>query len=51
MKYIIITDNIITNIIVCASDGARIGEPYDPPPVVEGQGLINLMPEVRVEFM
>lgn len=48
MKYIIITDNIITNIIVCASDeaaaqfgavpsydGARIGEPYDPPPEPE----------------
>lgn len=48
MKYIIITDNIITNIIVCASDeiaaqfgavpsydGARIGDPYDPPPEPE----------------
>ena len=45
MKYIIITDNIITNIIVCASDevaaqfgavpsydGARIGDSYQPPP-------------------
>lgn len=44
MKYINITDNIITNIIVCASDevaaqfgavpsydGARIGDPYTPP--------------------
>ena len=44
MKYIIITDNIITNIIVCASDeaaaqfgavpsydGARIGDSYQPP--------------------
>ena len=48
MDYLIITDNIITNIIVCASDkaaaqfgavpsydGARIGEPYDPPPEPE----------------
>ena len=45
MDYLIITDNIITNIIVCASDeiaaqfgavpsydGARIGDPYAPPP-------------------
>ena len=45
MDYLIITDNIITNIIVCASDeaaaqfgavpsydGARIGDPYNPPP-------------------
>lgn len=45
MEYLIITDNIITNIIVCASaeiaaqfgavpsyDGAAIGQPYDPPP-------------------
>lgn len=44
MDYLIITDNIITNIIVCASDeiaaqfgatpsydGARIGDPYAPP--------------------
>lgn len=44
MDYLIITDNIITNIIVCASDevaaqfgavpsydGARIGAPYNPP--------------------
>ena len=48
MDYLIITDNIITNIIVCASDeiaaqfgavpsydGARIGGPYDPPPPPE----------------
>lgn len=48
MKYIIITDNIITNIIVCASDeaaaqfgavpsydGARIGDSYQPPPEPE----------------
>ena len=48
MDYLIITDNIITNIIVCASDeiaaqfgavpsydGARIGDPYDPPPAPE----------------
>ena len=45
MDYLIVSDNIITNIIVCASDeiaaqfgavpsydGARIGDPYDPPP-------------------
>lgn len=44
MDYLIITDNIITNIIVCASDeaaaqlgampsydGARIGDTYTPP--------------------
>lgn len=48
MDYLIITDNIITNIIVCASDeaaaqfgavpsyeGARIGDPYSPPPPPE----------------
>lgn len=45
MDYLIVADNIITNIIVCADDataasfgavpsydGARIGTPYDPPP-------------------
>lgn len=45
MIYMILTDNIITNIIVCDSDeaaaqfgavpsydGARIGDPYNPPP-------------------
>lgn len=45
MDYLIVSDDIITNIIVCASDeiaaqfgavpsydGARIGDPYDPPP-------------------
>ena len=44
MDYLIITDNIITNIIVCTSDetaaqfgampsydGARIGDTYSPP--------------------
>lgn len=44
MDYLIVADNTITNIIVCASaeiaaqfgavpsyDGARIGDPYDPP--------------------
>lgn len=44
MDYLIVADNIITNIIVCADDataasfgavpsydGACIGEPYDPP--------------------
>lgn len=48
MDYLIITDDIITNIIVCASDevaaqfgavpsydGARIGDTYDPPPEPE----------------
>ena len=48
MDYLLITDNIITNIIVCASDeiaaqfgavpsydGARIGDAYDPPPEPE----------------
>lgn len=45
MTYLIVTDNIITNIIVCADDdtaasfgavpsynGARIGDSYAPPP-------------------
>ena len=45
MKFCILSDDIITNIIVCDSDeiaaqfgavpsyeGARIGDPYDPPP-------------------
>lgn len=45
MEYLIVIDNLITNIIVCASDkiaaqfgavpsydGARIGDPYNPPP-------------------
>lgn len=44
MDYLIVADNIITNVIVCADDavaasigavpsydGARIGDPYDPP--------------------
>lgn len=49
MDYCIISDDdLITNIIVCASDeiaaqfgaapsydGARIGDPYDPPPAPE----------------
>lgn len=49
MNYCILSpENIIANIIVCASDevaaqfgavpsydGARIGEPYDPPPAPE----------------
>ena len=45
MDYLIVSDNRIINIIVCADDataasfgavpsydGARIGDPYDPPP-------------------
>ena len=45
MDYLIVADNIITNIIVCADDataasfgavpsydGASIGDPYNPPP-------------------
>lgn len=51
MKYIIITDNIITNIIVCASDEAHIGDSYNPPPVAEGHGLTNLLPEAQEEFI
>ena len=48
MDYLLITDNIITNIIVCADDataasfgavpsydGARIGDTYNPPPAPE----------------
>lgn len=47
-EYLILRQNTITNIIVCASDetaaqfgavpsydGARIGDPYDPPPAPE----------------
>lgn len=54
MDYLIITDNIITNIIVCASDeiaaqfgavpsydGARIGDPYAPPPPPEPESTID----------
>ena len=54
MDYLIITDNIITNIIVCASDevaaqfgaapsydGARIGDPYEPPPEPEPEPTID----------
>ena len=54
MKYIIITDNIITNIIVCASDeaaaqfgavpsydGARIGDSYQPPPEPEPEPTLD----------
>lgn len=46
MNYLIVSDGIIENIIVCTSDdvaaqfgavpsydGARIGDPYNPPPV------------------
>ena len=48
MDYLIVSDDIITNIIVCDSDetaaqfgavpsydGARIGDPYNPPPEPE----------------
>lgn len=48
MNYLIITDNTITNIVVCDTDeiaeqfgavptydGARIGDAYDPPPEPE----------------
>ena len=48
MDYLVVVDNIITNIIVCADDataasfgavpsydGARIGDPYNPPPEPE----------------
>lgn len=48
MDYLFVTDNIITNVIVCANDqvaadfgavpwyeGARIGDAYNPPPEPE----------------
>lgn len=48
MDYLILTDNVITNIIVCdddatatslgavpSYDGARIGDAYNPPPEPE----------------
>lgn len=48
MDYLLVTDNIITNVIVCANDqvaadfgavpwyeGARIGDAYNPPPAPE----------------
>ena len=54
MDYLLIDDNIITNIIVCADaataasfgavpsyDGARIGEPYDPPPEPEPEPTLD----------
>lgn len=64
MNYCIVEDKIITNIIVCDSDetaaqfgavpsyeGARIGEPYDPPPVAEGHEFINFLLEAQEEFI
>lgn len=54
MNYLIVADNIITNIIVCADaataasfgavpsyDGARIGDPYDPPPEPEPEPTLD----------
>lgn len=54
MTYLIVTDNIITNIIVCASDeiaaqfgavpsydGARIGDPYNPPPAPDPEPTLD----------
>ena len=54
MDYLLITDNIITNIIVCdddataasfgavpSYDGARIGDPYDPPPPPEPEPTLD----------
>lgn len=53
MNYCIISNNIITNIIICASDeiaaqfgavpsydGARIGDSYDPPPPPEPEPTV-----------
>ena len=64
MYYCILDANIITNIIVCAGDdtaasfgavpsydGARIGDTYTPPPVADGHGLTNLLPEAQEEFI
>lgn len=60
MDYLLVTDNIITNIIVCADDqtaaifgampwyeGARIGDAYSPPPEPEPEPTL----EERVEAM
>lgn len=54
MNYCIISNDIITNIIVCASDeiaaqfgavpsyeGARIGDTYDPPPEPEPEPTLD----------
>ena len=54
MDYLIVADNIITNIIVCADDaaagslgavpsydGARIGDPYTPPPEPEPEPTLD----------
>ena len=54
MDYLIVTDNLITNIIVCADDatvasfgavpsydGARIGDPYDPPPAPDPEPTLD----------
>lgn len=60
MDYLILTDNTITNIIVCdddatatslgavpSYDGARIGDAYNPPPEPEPEPTL----EERVEAM
>ena len=54
MKFCLLIDNIITNIIVCSDnataalfgavpsyDGARIGDPYDPPPAPEPEPTLD----------
>ena len=54
MDYLIVADNIITNIIVCdddataasfgavpSYDGARIGDAYDPPPEPEPEPTLD----------
>lgn len=54
MDYLIVSDNIITNIIVCASDeiasqfgavpsydGARIGDSYAPPPAPDPEPTLD----------
>lgn len=53
-EYIILKQNTITNIIVCDSDetaaqfsavpsyeGARIGDPYDPPPAPDPEPTLD----------
>ena len=60
MDYLLVTDNIITNVIVSANDqtaadfgavpwyeGARIGDAYNPPPEPEPEPTL----EERVEAM
>lgn len=64
MNYCILTNNTITNIIVCDSDeiaaqfgavpsydGARIGDAYDPPPEPEPEPTPEEQLRADVDFL